>query len=62
MMYIWWKTPLIRDNVSDFSNEDLEHDVHKSGESSNQSQCGSSSYFETVNSQLSEDIQSSNPY
>ena len=29
--------PIIRDNVSDFSDEDQEHDVHESGEPSNQS-------------------------
>jgi len=54
--------PIKRDNVSDFSDEDQEHDVHESGEPSNQSQYESSSYFETINSQLLEDLQYSNPY
>ena len=53
---------IIKDNVSDFSDEDQEHEAHKSGEPSNQSQCGASSYFKTINSQLSEDLQFSNPY
>ena len=48
--------PIIRDNVSDFSDNDQEHDVHECKEPSNQSQCESSSYFETFNSQLSEDL------
>ena len=54
--------PMIRDNVNNFSDKDQEHDVHKSGKPNNQSQCGSSSYFETINNQLSEDLQFSNPY
>jgi len=53
--------PIIRDNVSDFSDEDHKHVVHDNGESSNQSQFTSSSYFETINSQLSKDLQFSNP-
>jgi len=34
----------------------------ESGKPSNQSQCGSSSYFETISSQLLEDLPFSNPY
>ena len=52
--------PIIRDHVSNFSDEDWEHDVHESGEPSNQSQCESSSYFETIKSQLLDDLQFSN--
>jgi len=54
--------PIIRDNISDFSDEDKENDVHESVEPSNQSQCESSSYFKTINNQLSKDLQYSNPY
>ena len=56
------KEPIIRDNVINFSDKDQEHDVHESEEPSNQSQYGSSSYFETINNQLSEDLQFLNPY
>jgi len=44
--------PIIRDNASDFSDDEQQHDVHEHGEPNNQS--GSSSYFETISSQLSE--------
>jgi len=53
---------IIIDNVSDFSGKEQEHAVHENGEPSNQSQSQSSSYFETINSQLLEDLQYSNPY
>ncbi|KAL5154002.1 hypothetical protein HKD37_19G053460 [Glycine soja] len=56
------EAPIIKDNVSDFSDEDQEPKVYKSGELSNQSQFTSSSYFKTINSQLSKDKQFSNPY
>jgi len=48
--------PITRDNVSNFSDENQEHDVHESREPSNQSQCRPSSYFEIVNTQLLEDL------
>ncbi|KAL5172912.1 hypothetical protein HKD37_16G045570 [Glycine soja] len=52
--------PIIRDNVSDFSDDEQQHDFGEHGEPSNQSE--SSSYFETISSQLSENQEYSNPY
>ena len=43
---------IIRDNVNDFSDDELQYDVHKHVEPRNQSEL--SSYFETIRSQLSE--------
>jgi len=43
---------IIRDNVNDFSDDELQYDVHKHVEPRNQSEL--SSYFETISSQLSE--------
>ena len=54
--------PIIKDNVSGFNDEDQEHGIHESGEPSNQCQCGSSSYFKTINSQILEDQQFFNSY
>ena len=51
---------IIRDNVSDFSDDEQQHDFSEHGEPSNQSE--SSSYFETISSQLSENQEYSNPY
>ena len=44
--------PIIRDNVNDFSDDEQQHDFDEHDEPSNQSE--SSSYFETISSQLSE--------
>jgi len=44
--------PIIRDNISNFGDDKQQYDVHGHGESSNKSE--SSSYFETISSQLSE--------
>jgi len=44
--------PIIRDNVSDFNDDEQQRDFHEHAELSNQSD--SSSYFETISSQLSE--------
>jgi len=44
--------PIIRDNVSNFSDVEQQHDVHEHREPNNQSE--SSSYFETISSQLLE--------
>jgi len=52
--------PIIRDNVSDFSDNEQQSDFHEHGEPINQSE--SSSYFETISSQLSENQEYSNPY
>jgi len=41
--------PIIRDNVSDFSDDEQQHNFHEHGEPSNQSE--SSSNFETISSQ-----------
>ena len=40
--------PIIRDNVSNFSDVEQQHDVHEHREPNNQSE--SSSYFETISS------------
>ena len=52
--------PIIRDNVSDFSDDEQQRDFHEHGEPSNQSE--SSSYFETISSQISKNQEYSNPY
>ena len=52
--------PIIRDNVSDFSDDEQQHDFGEHGEPSNQSE--SSSYFETISSQISKNQEYSNPY
>ncbi|KAH1214146.1 hypothetical protein GmHk_14G041944 [Glycine max] len=52
--------PIIRDNVNDFSNDEQQHDFDEHGEPTNQSE--SSSYFETISSQFSENREYSNPY
>ena len=52
--------PIIRDNVSDFSDDEQQRDFHEHGEPSNQSE--SSLYFETISSQLLENQEYSNPY
>jgi len=52
--------PIIRDNINDFSDDEQQHDFHEHGEPSNQSE--SSSYFETISSQLSENQEYSNPH
>ncbi|KAH1192628.1 hypothetical protein GmHk_19G053811 [Glycine max] len=54
------KEPIIRDHVSDFSDDEQQHDFGEHGETSNQSE--SSSYFETISSQLSENQEYLNPY
>lgn len=53
--------PIIRDNVGDFSDKDKDYKDCESGEPSNQSKFTTSSYFETINSQILEDQQFSNP-
>ena len=44
--------PIIRDNVSDFCDDKQQRDFDEHGEPSNQSE--SSSYFETISSQIYE--------
>jgi len=52
--------PIIRDNVSDFSDDEQQYDVHEHREPNNQSE--SFSYFETISSQLSKNQEYSNSY
>ena len=52
--------PIIRYNVSDFSNDKQQCKFHEHDEPSNQSE--SSSYFETISSQLLENREYSSPY
>ena len=54
------KEPIIRDNISDFSDDEQLHDFDEDGDPSNHSE--SSSYFETISSQLSENQEYLNPY
>jgi len=51
---------IIRDNVSDFSDDEQQHDFGEHGELSNQSE--SSSYFETISSKHFENQEYSNHY
>lgn len=46
------EVPIIRDNVSNFIDEDEDNEVRNSGEPSNQTQFITSPYFETIHSQL----------
>ncbi|KAL5128778.1 hypothetical protein HKD37_14G040964 [Glycine soja] len=60
MLQMATEEPIIRDNVNDFSNDEQQHDFDEHGEPTNQSE--SSSYFETISSQFSENQEYSNPY
>jgi len=52
--------PIITDNVSDFNDDEQQRNFHEHSEPSNQSE--SSSYFETISSQLSKNQEYSHPY
>ena len=52
--------PIITDNVSDFNDDEQQRNFHEHSEPSNQSE--SSSYFETISSQLWENQEYENPY